>query len=124
MNVAAVDSTPNPHQNTQAGDSTRNRYLHLLELTYDRRQQVLDFTDFLQRKTAYFTVPASTRYHLNVKGGLVEHSVNVAETLLRLRDSLAPDLEQESCVICSLYHDLGKAGMPGQPYYLPVPSDR
>jgi len=28
----------------------------------------------------------------------------------------------ESCVIVGLYHDLGKVGMPGQPYYQPNPS--
>jgi hypothetical protein len=124
MSVAAVDSTPCPHQGSRSGDSARSRYLHLLKLTHDRRQRLLDFSDYLQSETAYFIAPASTRYHLNVDGGLVEHSVNVAETLLRLRDALAPDLDRESCIICGVFHDLGKAGTPGQPYYVAVPPDR
>jgi hypothetical protein len=57
-----------------------------------------------------------------VPGGLLAHSVNVAETLLSLRATLAPELTEESCVIVALYHDLGKVGMPGDPYYLPNPS--
>jgi len=57
------------------------------------------------------------------QGGLVEHSLNVVRTLLRLRGELAPDLGTESCVIVGLYHDVGKVGMPGRPYYLPNPSE-
>jgi hypothetical protein len=40
-----------------------------------------------------------------------------------LRDTLAPDLSTESCVIVGAFHDLGKVGMPGKPYYLPNPSE-
>ena len=112
------------HQDTQTGQTARDRYQQLLGLAVSRERQLLRFSRFLESNTTYFTAPASTRYHLNVEGGLVEHSVNVAETLLRLRDALAPDLEQESCVVCGLFHDLGKAGMPGQPYYLPIAQDR
>ena len=60
-------------------------YLDLLELVHARRDQLLAFTGFLERETVYFTAPASTRYHLNVEGGLVQHSVNVATVLLQLR---------------------------------------
>jgi hypothetical protein len=49
--------------------------------------------------------------------------LNVANTLLRLRETLAPEIPVESCVIVALYHDVGKVGMPGQPYYLPNPSE-
>jgi len=99
-------------------------YLDLIDVTAARRDQLVAFTDFLQRETAFFTAPASTRYHLNFEGGLVQHSVNVATVLLQMRDTLAPDLDQESCVICGLFHDLGKAGMPGKPYYLPSKVNR
>lgn len=50
--------------------------------------------------------------------GLLEHSVNVAETLLKIKGVLAPEISDESCVIVALLHDLGKAGMPGNPQYL------
>ena len=96
-------------------------YEDLLSLVVDRRDEVRTFDEFLRTRTAWPTAPASTRFHLAKPGGLIEHSVNVARTLLRLRDSLAPELSPESCVIVGLYHDLGKAGTPGRPYYLPNP---
>ena len=65
------------------------------------------------------TSPASTRYHMNVEGGLLMHSVGVAETALRLRYLLAPDLGEESVVITALFHDVGKVGGAGKAYYLP-----
>ena len=75
--------------------------------------------NFVENETAYLTAPASTRYHLNYEGGLLEHSVNVCEALLRLRSALSPGISEESCVVVSLLHDLGKAGVPGKPLYLP-----
>jgi hypothetical protein len=32
---------------------------------------------------------------------------------------LKPDISDESIVITALFHDLGKIGLPGKPYYLP-----
>ena len=32
---------------------------------------------------------------------------------------LAPDISDESIVVTALFHDLGKVGYPGKPYYLP-----
>jgi hypothetical protein len=45
------------------------------------------------------------------------------DAMLMLRATLASDLSDESCVIVGLFHDLGKVGMPGKPYYLPNPSE-
>jgi len=97
-------------------------YDELLSLVVDRRDEVTRFERFLREETSWPTSPASTRFHLAHEGGLIQHSLNVANTLLRLRDVLAPDLAAESCVIAALYHDVGKVGMPGKPYYLPNPS--
>ena len=96
-------------------------YEELLAKVTCRAESVRSFEEFLRTQTAWLDSPASTRFHLAQPGGLVEHSVNVANTLLKLRSTLAPDLSEESCVITALYHDLGKAGMPGKPYYLPNP---
>jgi 23S rRNA maturation-related 3'-5' exoribonuclease YhaM len=99
------------------------KYKELLTQVIERREAVEKFAAFLERETAWLTSPASTRFHLAEEGGLLRHSVNVAQTLLKLRDTLAPDLSTESCVIVGVFHDLGKVGMPGQPYYLPNPSE-
>ncbi len=98
-------------------------YEILLSHVVNRREAVEKFDLFLRTETAWLTSPASTRFHLAEDGGLLRHSVNVAQTLLKLRETLAPDLSVESCVIVALFHDLGKVGMPGKPYYLPNPSE-
>ena len=94
------------------------RYQNLKSKVIERRVAFDGLMHYLETETAYLTAPASTRFHLCQPGGLLEHSVNVAETMLAIKDVLAPRLSDESCVIVALLHDLGKAGMPGQPQYL------
>jgi hypothetical protein len=36
---------------------------------------------------------------------------------------LAPGISEESCVIIGQFHDIGKVGMPGKPYFLPEIKD-
>lgn len=105
------------------GDNHFLSYDELLGYVSDRAVEVRQFEEFLRNETAWLTSPASTRFHLAEKGGLVKHSLNVANTLFKLRATLAPDISEESCVIAGLYHDIGKIGMPGKPYYLPNPSE-
>ena len=96
-------------------------YRELLSLVTERRDALLGCVEFLEAETSWLTAPASTRFHLSVPSGLLRHSVNVARTLLQLRNTLAPAISEESCVLSGLFHDLGKVGMPGTPYYLPNP---
>ena len=42
----------------------------------------------------------------------------MAETALKLREVIAPDISEESCVISGLFHDLGKIGTFEKPNYL------
>lgn len=90
----------------------------LAEKVVVRKKQFNDFVKFLKQKTEFFEAPASTIYHLNMKHGLLYHSVGVAETLLKIKNALTPELSDESCVICGLFHDAGKAGLPGAPLYV------
>ncbi len=99
------------------------RYRELLGLITERKKAVGRFAKMLEKKTTWLTSPASTRYHLNIEGGLLVHSVNVTETLLRLRPVMAPGLSEESCALVGLFHDAGKVGMPGKPYYIPNPNE-
>lgn len=95
------------------------RYEALKSRITARRDEFLRLTDFMENETDYLIAPASTRFHLCRRQGLLEHSVNVAEAMLKLKAALAPELDDESCIITALIHDLGKAGMPGQPQYIP-----
>ena len=96
-----------------------DRYAVLKNKVVKRREQFDEFVQMLERRTSWLTSPASTRFHLNVESGLLQHSVAVTETLLELRSTLAPEISEESCVIVGLFHDAGKVGMPGVPRYLP-----
>jgi len=96
----------------------QERYENLKSQVTVRRKEFAELMHMLERDTIWLTGPASTRFHLNREGGLLEHSVGVAETLLKLRAALAPEISEESCVIVGLLHDLGKIGMPGKPRYL------
>lgn len=93
-------------------------YSDALTLVTERRDEVARLEAFLSRETSWREAPASTRFHLCEAGGLVAHSLNVVSVLLELKRLLAPEVPDESCVIAGLYHDLGKAGIPGKPYYL------
>ena len=95
-----------------------DRYNRLKALVVSRKQEFGELMHFIETETSYLTTPASTKYHLCCEQGLLEHSINVAETLLRIKKELAHEISDESCVIVALLHDLGKAGMPGNPQYL------
>ncbi|HUV83844.1 MAG TPA: HD domain-containing protein [archaeon] len=96
----------------------QQRYRSLLDRITQRKPQVQKFVDLLHNETTWLTSPASTKYHLNIEGGLLLHSVGVAEILLRIKDTLAPHIRDESSIIVGLFHDVGKVGMPGKPYYI------
>lgn len=100
-------------------DNLDDRYNILFELLEERKEQVIKFKDFIERETSWLTSPASTRFHLNIDRGLLLHSVGVAYNALKIKKLLAPDISDESIVIAALFHDLGKVGYPGKPYYLP-----
>jgi len=94
------------------------RYSALKAKVVKRKASFDAFIKMLETETNWLTSPASTRFHLNVEKGLLKHSVGVAESLLKFRDFLAPEIPDESCVIIGLFHDVGKVGMPGKPLYI------
>ncbi len=103
------------------------RYEALKSRVVKRKTEFDSLINFMENETDYLSSPASTRFHLCRKQGLLEHSVNVAETMLKFREAVAPDIDEESCIITALIHDLGKAGMPGKPQYLenePTPKQK
>jgi len=98
--------------------TVQERYEVLKSRVTKRKREFDAFITMLEKETSWLTSPASTKYHLNKEGGLLEHSVGVTETLLKFREALAPQISEESCVIVGLFHDVGKIGMPGKPRYL------
>ena len=98
--------------------SLEEEYNQLKAKVVERKKDFDEFINFLENKTTWLTAPASVRYHLSEEKGLLMHSVGVTKTLLKLRELLAPELSEESCVIVALFHDVGKIGMPDAPRYL------
>jgi hypothetical protein len=98
-------------------ESLSKRFEALVSKVTEREKDFKSVLDFIGKRTSYFVAPASPKYHLNCEEGLLEHSINVAENMIRIKQVLAPEITDESCVIVGLMHDLGKAGWPGKPYY-------
>lgn len=65
----------------------------------------------------FFEAPCSTSYHLNTAGGLAQHSLNVYNIMTQLNKSLDAHLPEESIILCSLLHDLGKMGDHSKNFY-------
>ena len=84
------------------------------EITREGADELLNY----MRNAGYFEAPASSSYHLAKDGGLLEHSINVTETLLKLAKAVDSDYSRETLIIVGLLHDLGKAGFYGKPGYV------
>lgn len=91
----------------------KNRFIELLRQSgRDGAEKIVENLE----KLGFFNAPASTKHHLAFPGGLVQHSVSVCETALRLREmiiAMNPASEQRlpvsSVIIASLLHDVCKA---------------
>ena len=75
-------------------------------------------------ENGFCTAPCSTSHHLSKEGGLAEHSYNVYMTAKDIFYLLYPSetegrTNEDSLIICSLLHDIGKMGQFGKPNYVP-----
>ncbi len=75
------------------------------------RDGIMDLLRYVEEKTDFFVAPASTKYHGNYKGGLLEHSLNVYHAVFKLNSMIFPDIviPPDSLAITALFHDLCKA---------------
>ncbi len=81
-------------------------FIKLLRST--ERSGIDNLITWLQTETNFFTNPASTIYHLNCKGGLVEHSLNVKHAFDILTLQFNARVPQDTSTITTLLHDLCK----------------
>lgn len=72
------------------------------------RSGIHNLLEHLLNETDFFYAPCSTRYHLCVEGGLVEHSLHIDDIFDVLCDMFMPDFPKESRHICALFHDICK----------------
>lgn len=86
----------------------KEQFLELLRST--NREGIEELINFLE-KTDFFTAPASTRFHGNHEGGLLEHSLKVYEILkYKVENCIIPiEIGEDSIILIALLHDLCKA---------------
>ena len=99
--------------------TVQEKYDYLKSLVQsDRREPFLKLLDYAEKNLGYKEAPCSTKYHLSRKGGLFEHSVSVAMTMVKIKRALTSSITDEQCIIVALLHDLGKCGIEGKPNYI------
>jgi len=96
-----------PTEDTAKLEEMKTRFI---SLCYTVQRDGMDALLEWLEKSDFYTAPASSRFHGCYPGGLLEHSLNVYDTLTGFV-SRYPDLgiEPESVVIVALFHDLTKA---------------
>ena len=94
---------------------TNNKYL-AEKLRATGRKGVEEVLTKLYKEHGFFDAPASSAFHLNEPGGLVQHSINVYEAALSIRDMVLtkkPELKErltdDSIAIAALLHDVCKS---------------
>ena len=91
----------------------KERFISILRST--GRQGIENVISKLE-ELGFFTAPASTVYHLNEEGGLLQHSLNVydeavmlREQQIKMRPRVADRIPEDSVTIAALLHDVCKA---------------
>lgn len=94
-------------------EANRKRFIEILKST-DREN--IDYVIEDLEALGFFEAPASIKNHNNFAGGLVQHSLNVYDMAMALRESavkMRPDLEPflrtDSIALAALLHDVCKA---------------
>lgn len=95
--------------------ANKDKFLELLRST--NREGVEDLITKLE-EVGFFEAPASSKFHGDYPGGLLEHSLNVYQQAAYLykvethiKPDLAPKIPMESIIIASLLHDVCKADL-------------
>jgi len=79
------------------------------------------FKDFDNK---FFTSPASSHYYA-FPGGLLKHSLEVANNIVHLANALYPDKHsRDTLFFVGLTHDIGKLGNKSYDYYIANPNER
>ena len=93
-------------------------YGQLKAAVVKRKTEFDHFIDFLENRTNWLTAPAELEGPLACEKGLLIRSVAVTKQLLRIKDTIMPQLDEESAIIIGLFHDVGKVGIEGKPYFI------
>ena len=91
----------------------KSTFTEILSLTH---RKGIDRVLIKLEEIGFYDAPASSKFHLSCKGGLLSHSLNVynaaimlREQLIKIRPELEEQLPMESISICALLHDVCKS---------------
>ena len=86
----------------------KEKFLELLRST--NREGIEYLIKFMEESTDFFTAPASTRFHGDHEGGLLEHSLKVYEILNeKLKHTpIEMNIPDDTIKIAALLHDICK----------------
>jgi len=106
--VALLDSVPQDYKGL--GTITKpfpeeNLISH--EFKEKVEQEIIALKGYLETSD-FYTAPASTQYHLHVKGGLAQHSLNVYYTLCDLCKQMGVEMPNRTKIITTVLHDVNK----------------
>ena len=94
-------------------NKNKEEFIELLRST--GRNGVEDVIESLE-EMGFFSAPASAGHHLNIEGGLVQHSLNTCRAALAvwegmkvLEPSIGKEVGRDSVIIASLLHDVCKS---------------
>ena len=93
-------------------------YGQLKAAVIKRKTEFDHFIDFLENRTSWLTAPAEVKGSLACEKGLLIRSVSVTKQLLRIKDTIMPQLDEESAIIIGLFHEVGKVGIEGKPLFI------
>lgn len=81
------------------------------ELLLSTKRENIDKLISWLKSTDFFVAPASSKYHLNVKGGLAYHSLKTYETFDKLASLFQEKIPSDIRIITALLHDVCKIGI-------------
>ena len=83
----------------------KEEFLELLKtINRDGMDNLIDFLN----KSDFFTAPASTRFHGNFEGGLMQHSLKVYEIFKKKVEESGLTVNADTIKIAALLHDICK----------------
>ena len=88
--------------------TNKERFIDILK-TQANDRNINSLISYLENQTDFFDAPASTKFHLSERGGLLQHSLNVYDALSALCAIFDESISQSSIAITALLHDLCKA---------------
>ena len=88
--------------------TNKEKFIDILK-TQASDRNIDSLISYLENQTDFFNAPASTKFHLSERGGLLQHSLNVYNALSALCVMFDESIPQSSIAITALLHDLCKA---------------